>query len=630
MIQNGEILGGMYRILGEIGHGGTGVIYLADHLRLQKRVVVKKIKEHYAGKVNGRAEADILKKLHHTYLPQVYDFLQIGTTVYTVMEYVEGSDLQYYLEQGQSFQEKTILKWLLQLSEVLEYLHSQKPPILHSDIKPANIMITPQGNVCLIDFNISLDGEDTKDVRGISQWYAAPEQYEKVMSRIYGGKDTVTLDVRMDIYSLGATFYTLMTGYLPNPKQEQFVPLIYIEIPYSNGLKAVIYKAMQRQPGKRFQSAMQMNRALQNVSRLDPVYRRFTKIQVFSAIVYGLSMIAGILLIYYGIWQNSKEGWLAAYQDFYKINEEQAEEEIVSEGNKMLNKFQYKSYLKNHPEEKAEVLHAIGESYFRQEKYEEAAPYYEESYELVPEETSYCQDYVISLVRSRQMVKAEKILSQIKTGQVDEETLQLIRAEMLIEDGKEEEAFVVLDNLRESDDQENMEHAALLEADLYKERKDYENETAVLKDAAARAESPGILRRYGEAAVNAFSENSKGVYEDYYLEEALKCYKSLNRKVNPSYEDRMNLALVRRMGGQFQKSIEVLKQMKQDYPEDYRIGMWMCYNYLDWAKDNTVYEAVKGDLWYIYKETKNIYQKQSNEADEEMEQLKEIMNQLEE
>ena len=82
MLQNGEILDGMYQVVREIGKGGTGVIYLGYHLRLQKQVIIKRIKDSVAGRVNVRAEADILKKLHHTYLPQVYDFLAVRSGLF--------------------------------------------------------------------------------------------------------------------------------------------------------------------------------------------------------------------------------------------------------------------------------------------------------------------------------------------------------------------------------------------------------------------------------------------------------------------------------------------------------------------------------------------------------------------
>ena len=105
----GEILDGAYQIIQEIGGGGTGVVYLAWHLRLRKYVVIKRIRDHFAGRIQVRREVDILKSLHHTFLPQVYDFFQHGESVYTVMDYIEGCDLQSYLDQGWVFGETRLL-----------------------------------------------------------------------------------------------------------------------------------------------------------------------------------------------------------------------------------------------------------------------------------------------------------------------------------------------------------------------------------------------------------------------------------------------------------------------------------------------------------------------------------------
>lgn len=87
MLQSGDIISGMYQVIREIGTGGMGVIYIGYHLHLQKQIVIKKIKETCVDRVNVRGEADILKQLRHTYLPQVYDFLEVGNDVYTVMDY---------------------------------------------------------------------------------------------------------------------------------------------------------------------------------------------------------------------------------------------------------------------------------------------------------------------------------------------------------------------------------------------------------------------------------------------------------------------------------------------------------------------------------------------------------------
>ena len=143
MFYQGQVLDGAYQIIEEIGQGGTGVVYLAWHLRLQKYIVVKRIKDGFAERANVRVEVDILKSLHHTCLPQVYDFFQLGSEVYTVMDYIEGRSLQSYLNEGYRFEERKLVFWMKQLCSVLIYLHGQKPAIWHSDIKPDNIMITP-------------------------------------------------------------------------------------------------------------------------------------------------------------------------------------------------------------------------------------------------------------------------------------------------------------------------------------------------------------------------------------------------------------------------------------------------------------------------------------------------------
>lgn len=179
MLRQGDVLMNRYQLMEKIGQGGTGIIYKAYDLNLQKYVVVKKIKDNFVDSLNNRAEVDILKKLNHQYLPQVYDFIVVERQVFTVMDFIDGCELKHYQDFGYTIDERTLKRWLEQLLEVLDYLHSQNPKIIHSDIKPANIMITRENNVCLIDFNISLGDGDTSSIYGISEHFAAPEQKEK-------------------------------------------------------------------------------------------------------------------------------------------------------------------------------------------------------------------------------------------------------------------------------------------------------------------------------------------------------------------------------------------------------------------------------------------------------------------
>lgn len=177
-LAKGIILENTYEIVEEIGSGGGGIVFLAKHLRLQTDVVVKKIKDEVRGKVKSRQEADILKNLKHPYLPRVYDFIETEDGVYTVMDYIHGENLDDAVKRHGKYSQKQVRKWAEQLGEALAYLHGQQPPIIHSDIKPANIMLTEDGNVCLIDFNISLAmGGSMESAVGISAGFSPPEQY---------------------------------------------------------------------------------------------------------------------------------------------------------------------------------------------------------------------------------------------------------------------------------------------------------------------------------------------------------------------------------------------------------------------------------------------------------------------
>lgn len=298
-MNNGTILNNTYQIIKSIGSGGVGIIYLGYHLNLQKHVVIKKVKDHCSGLMNNRIEVDILKSLHHTYLPQVYDFLEIDDGIFTVMDYISGHDLMYYLESGYQFPEEQIVLWMKQLCEVLAYLHSRKPPIIHCDIKPGNIMITDEGNICLIDFNISLDGENNKDLVGLSGLYASPEQVKKAEYKMrYGSGDKVKIDQRTDIFSLGAVFYYIMTGIKPNVREQEVISLRYMDHLYNDELANIVDKAMETDPAKRFKSAEKMLDALEHMEKWNTeCIRRMRR----GAIVGGVTGCLALVLLCAGI-----------------------------------------------------------------------------------------------------------------------------------------------------------------------------------------------------------------------------------------------------------------------------------------------------------------------------------------
>ena len=226
-----------YEIISRIGSGNSGIVYKARHMNLDKYVVLKKIKTDIKDIVNNRAEVDVLKNLKHACLPQVLDFVEDDGDIYTVMEYISGNSFKQYLDAGTEFLEQSVIIWMKQISATLCYLHNQRPPIIHSDIKPGNIMLMPNGNICLIDFNISFSfGAENAFVNGYTSGYSSPEQIAAVKYNQNQPDSSrwKKIDKRSDIYSLGATIYHMMTGEKPITNEKGYVEDIRDKKPEMN------------------------------------------------------------------------------------------------------------------------------------------------------------------------------------------------------------------------------------------------------------------------------------------------------------------------------------------------------------------------------------------------------------
>lgn len=213
MEDNKSIFSDTYEVIDYLQSGSGGMVYKAYHKRLKKEVVLKRIKKKSANMKINRQEVDILKNLNHMYLPQVLDFLSVDGEIFTVISFVPGKSFKELLDEGAHFKKKQLICWGMQLCSALHYLHNQNPPIIHGDIKPANMMLTPQGNICLIDFNISFFMDDSM-VWGYTEGYTSPEQYIVAVDKKSASAipERSIIDEKSDIYSVGATFYHLITG----------------------------------------------------------------------------------------------------------------------------------------------------------------------------------------------------------------------------------------------------------------------------------------------------------------------------------------------------------------------------------------------------------------------------------
>ena len=173
-----DLLKDSFDQMSEISSGGGGIIIKAHHKGLDKEVIIKKVIRSKVNSIGKTGERDVLKNLKHAYLPQIYDYFEYGDDVFTVMEFIPGENFAQLVARKTQFRMKDIIKWTCQLCDVVNYLHSKQPAIIHCDIKPANIMLTPEGNICLIDFNISnVKGGDGLNAIGYTPGYAPAEQF---------------------------------------------------------------------------------------------------------------------------------------------------------------------------------------------------------------------------------------------------------------------------------------------------------------------------------------------------------------------------------------------------------------------------------------------------------------------
>ncbi|MFJ5762910.1 protein kinase [Neobacillus sp. NPDC093182] len=271
MIEIGSVIDERYEILKEIGRGGMSIVYLAMDNRLNKSLVVKDIRKRTSSDnellINSLiVEANMLKVLDHGALPKIYDIIESEGDIYVVMDYIEGESLKEKLKREKTISANQVIDWARQLSEVLEYLHTRKPyPIIYRDMKPDNIMLTPEGKIKLIDFGIAREfkSESSTDTTNLgTKSYAAPEQMS--------GKQT---DARTDIYSLGVTLYHLVTGKSLNEPPFELKPIRHWDPALPEGLEHIINKATQSEPTNRYQSCSELSYDLENINKLTAGYK---------------------------------------------------------------------------------------------------------------------------------------------------------------------------------------------------------------------------------------------------------------------------------------------------------------------------------------------------------------------
>jgi serine/threonine protein kinase len=256
---------GRYLIIKLLGQGGMGAVYKALDQAQQRAVAIKEMSQSGLSRqelqeaiIGFTREATLLARLTHPNLPRIYQQFEENDRRYLVMDFIEGTTLEQYhsayQQQGKRIPLMHILDMTIQLCSVLEYLHSQQPAIIFRDLKPDNIMLTPQRQVYLIDFGIArlFKSGQTKDTIALgSPGYASPEQYCR------------TTSPRSDIYSLGAVLHRMLTGNDPAQTPFQF-RTFSCNIP---ALETLVMSMVQTDASKRPESIKSVREALQRIAR---------------------------------------------------------------------------------------------------------------------------------------------------------------------------------------------------------------------------------------------------------------------------------------------------------------------------------------------------------------------------
>jgi serine/threonine protein kinase len=203
------VLQNRYKIVKQLGQGGMGAVYKAIDQRFGSTVALKQMIVEGEALVQAfEREAILLNGLRHRTLPVVIDHFAENSGNFLVMQYIPGEDLAELLTKNNGpFLPSQVASWADQLLDALEYLHSRKPPIIHRDIKPQNIKLTPEGEIVLLDFGLAkgdIQGGPAKSITGYTPIFASLEQMR--------GSGT---DARSDLYSAAATIFSLLTGHPP-------------------------------------------------------------------------------------------------------------------------------------------------------------------------------------------------------------------------------------------------------------------------------------------------------------------------------------------------------------------------------------------------------------------------------
>ncbi|MBQ8815268.1 MAG: protein kinase [Lachnospiraceae bacterium] len=428
-----------YELLRPIGEGGMSSVYLARHRRLGTMWAVKTVSKTQGVEFNFTAEADILKKLKHPMLPTIIDIFDEPDMMYLVEEFVEGVTLESYLKKNGRVPEEQLIAWFKDLCDVFGYLHGRKPhPIIYRDMKPANVMVQPDGSLKLIDFGIAREykagaASDTQYIG--TQGYAAPEQY-----------GTSQTDERTDIYSLGVTMYHLITGKSPYDPPYDFVPVRQLVKSLSPGIEYILNHCIQKEPENRYPNVGAILHDLENIYIFDKAWKKTQRKKLMRGLTLGVCFSLSAALLAAGVYIRQDELYVERVEKAYQLYQQQNYEECIAYTTNSLQKY---------PED-ADLALVLASAYYSVEDYEGAAAYYYRAAEIKDMDESSLRDFAVSLGRMGAIDEASRVMEQLVALGGAQDNTYYVQGEILMSQGKYVEAAAAFESAIAATEQSDM------------------------------------------------------------------------------------------------------------------------------------------------------------------------------